>query len=94
MVSIICNSRLGLEKEVVMIFLSGKNIDIRPFFRPLSSIPAYENSDQADAARRRNPVSYRIAPYGVNLPSGLNLDEENVEYVCTTLRVLLDACER
>lgn len=94
MVSVIIDSKLGLEKERLMRLLAEKNIDSRPFFRPLSSIPAYEGSEQADVARRRNRVSYRIAPFGVNLPSGLNLDEEKVEYVCDALRALLDAGAR
>ena len=94
MVSVIIDSKLGLEKERLMRLLAEKNIDNRPFFRPLSSIPAYEDSEQADLARRRNHVSYRIAPFGVNLPSGLNLDEEKVDYVCDALRALLDPCAR
>ena len=94
MVSVIIDSEMGLEKERLMRLLAEKNIDSRPFFRPLSSIPAYEGSEQADVARRRNHVSYRIAPFGVNLPSGLNLDEEKVEYVCDALRALLDAGAR
>ena len=89
MVSVIVDSKLGLEKERVMRLLAEKNIDSRPFFRPLSSIPAYEGSEEADVARRRNHLSYRIAPFGVNLPSGLNLDEEKVEYVCDALCTLL-----
>lgn len=94
MVSVIIDSKLGLEKERLMRLLAEQNIDSRPFFRPLSSIPAYEGSEQADLARRRNHVSYRIAPFGVNLPSGLNLDEEKVEYACHALRTLLDAGAR
>ncbi len=86
MVTVIIDERRGIEKEKLMEMLREKNIDSRPFFRPLSSIPAYEGSEQADAARRRNHVSYRIAPFGVNLPSGLNLDEEKVEYVCDALK--------
>lgn len=89
MVSVIIDSRFGIDKERLMRLMAEKNIDCRPFFRPLSSIPAYEGTEQADAARRRNQVSYRIAPYGVNLPSGLNLNEETVEYVCDSLCVVL-----
>jgi len=89
MVSIIIDEKRGLEKEELMRLLAEKNIDSRPFFRPLSSIPAYESSEQADVARRRNHVSYRIAPFGVNLPSGLSLDEEKVEYICDALHTLL-----
>ncbi len=89
MVSVIIDKKLELKKEQLMKLLAERNIDSRPFFRPLSSIPAYEGSKQAALARRRNLVSYSIAPFGVNLPSGLNMDEEKVEYVCDALRILL-----
>ena len=32
-----------------------------------------------------NPVAYRIARQGINLPSGHNLTEEDVDYVCSAL---------
>ena len=67
-----------------------KNIDCRPFFHPLSSIPAFECTEQARQARARNQVSYEISPYGVNLPSGMNLTEDKVRYVCSTLKDILD----
>ena len=35
-------------------------------------------------------MSYEIAPFGVNLPSGLNLDEGTVEYVCDSLSAVLE----
>ena len=94
MVTVVIDSKLGLEKEQLMKLLAKKNIDSRPFFRPLSSIPAYEGTEQAEVARRRNQVSYRVAPFGVNLPSGLNLDEEKVEYVCDVLTTQLNAFVR
>lgn len=89
MVSVIVDGKLGLGKEELMGLLDEKNIDSRPFFRPLSSIPAYAQTPQADVARQRNTVSYEIAPFGVNLPSGLNLDEETVDYVCKSLEAAL-----
>jgi perosamine synthetase len=55
----------------------------------LSSIPAYRDAEQARAARTRNQVSYRIAPYGLNLPSALNMTEEKVRIVCEALREIL-----
>ena len=90
MVTVIIDGKRGLEKEELMRLLAEKNIDSRPFFRPLSSIPAYASSEQAGLARVRNHVSYQLAPFGVNLPSGLNLEEDTVEYVCAALRGLLE----
>jgi len=39
----------------------------------------------AEKARKRNVVSYRFSPYGLNLPCGMNMDEEKVKYVCKDL---------
>ena len=38
----------------------------------------------------QNPVAYDIAPRGINLPSGLQLTRDDVDYVCTAVTDLLD----
>ena len=86
MVTVILAEELGLEKEPVMRLMRERNIECRPFFYPLSSLPAYEKLDQAEQARTRNHVSYQISPYGINLPSALNLTREKVRYVCDALK--------
>lgn len=82
MVTAVLDPRLGLPKERVMAALSEKQIDSRPFFHPLSSLPAYRHLPQAQEAAQRNAVAYRVAPWGVNLPSALCLTEEQVAKVC------------
>ncbi len=89
MITAVLDPRLGIEKDYLHRELSERNIDSRPFFHPLSSIPAYQHLKQAHEARERNHVSYRICPYGVNLPSALNLTRQQVAYVCDVLRALL-----
>lgn len=89
MVTAIVDENKGLEKDVLMAALNERNISCRPFFHPLSSLPAYEGSLQAEQARQRNVVSYEISPYGVNLPSGLNMTRETVAYVCDSLKSIL-----
>ena len=89
MITAVLDPRLGIEKDYLQRELSERNIDSRPFFHPLSSIPAYQHLKQAHEARERNQVSYRICPYGVNLPSGLNMTAEKVGYVCDVLREIL-----
>ncbi|MCC7411654.1 MAG: DegT/DnrJ/EryC1/StrS family aminotransferase [Gammaproteobacteria bacterium] len=89
MVTVILDAAVGLGKEAVMSHLLENMIDSRPFFHPLSSLPAYSDLPQAAAARARNRVSYELSPYGVNLPSGLLLEEADVDRVCAVLRSLL-----
>jgi perosamine synthetase len=86
MVTAVQESNSRIEKELLLQKLSSERIDCRPFFHPLSSIPAYRHLEQAVRARERNQVSYRICPYGINLPSALNLTKEEVSYVCSVLK--------
>jgi perosamine synthetase len=51
---------------------------VRPFFHPLSSLPAYKNNTSAAHAATRNAVSYDIGARAINLPSGFNLIEADV----------------
>jgi perosamine synthetase len=89
MVTAVLDKSYGIGKDELQEQLSESSIDSRPFFHPLSSIPAYANLPQAQEARARNRVSYEVGPYGINLPSGLNLTRENVEYVCRAFRRIL-----
>ena len=89
MVTALWNEKFRLEKAGLMQLLAEKGVDSRPFFHPLSNIPAYGKSEQARLARARNTVSYGLAPRGINLPSGLNLTEEKVKYVCDAFKGML-----
>jgi perosamine synthetase len=86
MVTAIFDPKFGLLKEEVIQMMKEKGIDLRPFFYPLSSQPAYSAFASACEARGRNTVSYRISPYGVNLPCGMNMDEDTVGIVCNELK--------
>lgn len=90
MVTVVLNKNLGIEKDQLQQQLSDRQIDCRPFFHPLSSIPAYANSPEAAVARERNAMAYEISPFGLNLPSGLNLTRDNVKYVCDALKDCLE----
>lgn len=79
----------GLCKEQLMARLSEQGIDSRPFFHPLSSLPAYAGLAQAAEVQERNRVSYALAPLGVNLPSALNLSRSQVEQVSTAIGMVL-----
>lgn len=72
-----------------MRMMKEKGIDLRPFFYPLSLQPAYARLVHAKKSQEKNPITYRISPYGVNLPCGMNIDEEKVRYVCESLKMIL-----
>jgi len=89
MVTAVLDEKFELEKERIIGLMSEKGIDCRPFFHPLSSIPAYQGLERAKQARQRNKSAYRISPYGLNLPSGMNMTREKVAYVCEVLKSVL-----
>ena len=67
----------GAPREALMQRLREYNIDTRPVFYPLSSMPMFESG--------RNPAAEAFSRAGINLPSGHNLSEEDVDYVCSAL---------
>jgi perosamine synthetase len=91
MITALVDPAFGIGKAALMDALSAKGIDTRPFFHPLSSLPAYAGRHEADRARQRNVNAYAIAPWGINLPSALALTEDQVDYVCESLRAVLSA---
>ena len=91
MVTVIWERALGVTKEDVIALMAKENIDTRPFFHPLSSIPAYADAADRTRAQAENEVSYALSPYGINLPSGATLTEEEIDYVCAALLGILGA---
>lgn len=89
MATVVLDPSFGLKKEALMERLLQRGYDSRPFFHALSSLPAYADRPEAEAARARNKVSYSICPWGVNLPSALCLTREMVADVCGALREIL-----
>lgn len=89
MVTALGDPALGIGKDRWMDGLAARGIDSRPFFHPLSSLPAYASTNQAEAAARRNVTSYALSPWGINLPSGLNLDRATVARVCIAIREIV-----
>jgi perosamine synthetase len=89
MVTIVLDQGYGIRKADLMEAFGREQIDTRPFFNPLSSLPAYRDFDHACQARERNRVAYRISATGLNLPSALNLTEKQVERVCQVLKGIL-----
>jgi perosamine synthetase len=86
MTTLILDAGLGLKKENLIPRLKAEGVETRPFFYPLSALPAFRDHPQARAARERNTTAYALSSYGVNLPSALSLDRSDVESVCSTLR--------
>ena len=83
MTSIVLQERAGVARDEVMAALKERHVDSRPFFPPVSSFPMFANCAE------RNPIAYRVSANGINLPSGHNLREADVDYVCSALKEVL-----
>jgi perosamine synthetase len=77
---------LGFDKIGMMDRLKKRGIATRPFFSPLSAIPAFAQAADRERAQAKNSVSYDICPRGLNLPSALSLTEADVDRVCAALK--------
>lgn len=88
LVTVVWDERYPFDKVKAARLLQEAGLDTRPFFSPLSSLAAYEDSGSKDWSKA-NPNAYRIGDRGINLPSALTLTEEEVEFVCATLRATL-----
>jgi perosamine synthetase len=88
MVTVVWDQKLGLTKEELIKRLKGKNIDARPFFYPLSSLPAYQELKYEP--KPNNKAALRISGFAVNLPSALNIGKENVKSVAYSLASSID----
>jgi perosamine synthetase len=77
----------GLPKEQMIVELRKQGIDCRPFFYPLSTLPAYAN---LEAARKTHaPVTAAKSPFGLNLPSALCLERSQVHHAAQVLKELV-----
>ena len=94
MVTVVLDRKFGLGKERLIELLSEQGIDCRPFFHPLSSLPAFQHDLEARRAQTHNRVAHAISFFGINLPSGFDLTPEKVHYVCNALKNALRSCSR
>jgi len=77
---IIDEKRFGISRDEVMAKLRKRGIDSRPLFYPIHIMPPY--------GRRKgeHPIAESLAKKGVNLPSGTNLSENTVKFICDTVK--------
>jgi perosamine synthetase len=77
----------GLDKLEMIARLKDKGVPARPFFYPLSSMPAYPGMEQE--YRQRNVMAYDVCSRGINLPGALVLTESQIDKVCRGIREVL-----
>lgn len=75
-----------LDRDSLLKAMNEINLPIRPFFYPLSSLPAF---NEENIYKSLNLNSYKISRKGVNLPCALNLDEDNLDFYSEKLKEIL-----
>jgi perosamine synthetase len=91
MVTAVFDAGTGITAETARVALADSAIATRPFFPPLSDLPAFAAASDAVRARRENGTSYDLAHRAINLPSALTLDEHDVDTVCAVVNQLTGA---
>ncbi len=82
MTSIILDRDFGFTRDELREKLKRKKIDSRPFFYPISMFPMYKE--------QKTPVAHHLSNNGINLPSGLERTEEEIDYISKVLRKILN----
>lgn len=81
MYSILIGDEYGLTRDELILALRERNIDSRPFFHPLDTLPPYRRGAPC-------PTALRLSRQGLNLPSAPALTNEQVQYICHILHIL------
>ena len=68
------------ERDNLIKFLYQNGIDTRKFFYPVHIMPPYERYSS-----NNYPISTDISGKGINLPSSVRLEDEEVNYVCNKI---------
>jgi perosamine synthetase len=82
MPTIIFDKSISFNRDKFFEIMKGNNVDSRPFFYPLSSLPMFEPCD--------NVVSYDLYQRGVNLPSYHDMSYNDAERVVGVLTSFLN----
>lgn len=83
MTSILLEQEIGLDRNTFMEDLKNMNIDTRPVFPSISQYPIWGEHHE------ENINSKIIGENGVNLPSGVNLTTNQIDYISSSIISLL-----
>jgi perosamine synthetase len=90
MTSIVWDKQYKITKLELIEELKKRGVASRPFFSPLSAMPAYSGFSSAQRAKQENSVAYRYLDVGINLPSGVLLTKSDVEFVSKAIIDVFD----
>jgi len=84
---VVDSEKFGMKRDELMKKLKEKNIDSRLFFIGMHNQPSLKNF--GCYCEDDFPVSDWLAKNGMYLPSGSGLSEEEIKYICDTIKKIL-----
>lgn len=81
MTTLILEKNFGITRDEFIKKLKEWNVDSRPFFYPMSHMPMFE--------KQNNKNADKLSKSGINLPSGHDLAENDVDYICEIIKMIL-----
>jgi len=86
---IVLDSSYELNKEKLMEKFLEYNIDTRPMYYPISSMPPFQSYITDKNMSSINSISYNLSKYAICLPNGNNLNSKDVEQICNALKSII-----
>lgn len=77
--SIVLDENSPVKRDQLIDTLTVNGVGCRPFFTPVNMFPPYKE------CLGQTPVAYSLFQRGINLPSSVNLTEENISYICSLI---------
>jgi perosamine synthetase len=79
MYSVLIKEGVPVKRDEVISYLKSQNIDSRPFFYPIHTMPPYH-------ANISLPIAEKLSGQGINLPSAVTLNEEKIDRIVSALK--------
>jgi perosamine synthetase len=73
------------ERDLLMKLLAERGIETRPVFFPMHHMPPYADESEEELC----PVAAGISRQGLNLPTWAGLTEDDIDFICASLRASL-----
>jgi perosamine synthetase len=90
--TIIIGKSYNIEKAEMIKRLADLGIPARPFFYPLSSMPAYEGFGTGSEVK--NPVSYELSNRGITLSCSYDLSHQQILQITEAIKLVLRKKDR
>lgn len=88
--TMVLGENYSINGEELRALLDLQGIASRPFFYPMSSVPAYKK--YLANGRVSNPIAYKISERGVTLPSHYLLEKKQISFITEVIeKILTDA---